>query len=90
MIEDSLRLGERYVAGKHGVAMFRYEDITRIYEYVHRTNFAVDTHELRIVDNNGKTLPLCKLPLKVEQQDILNVFLLMKAKNNKIQLGYNR
>ena len=90
MMEDSLRLGEKYIAGKHGVVMFRYEEITRVYEYIHRTNLAIDNHELRIVDNSGETCSLCQLPPKVEQQDVLNVFLLMKARNNGIQLGYNR
>ena len=64
LLNDSLRMGEQYVAVKRSVIMYRYEEITRVYEYVHKTNGAMDEHELRIVDKEGITRILCNLPVR--------------------------
>ncbi|MGN1020864.1 MAG: DUF6709 family protein [Aristaeellaceae bacterium] len=90
LLNDSLRMGERYVAGKRGVIMYRYEEITRVYEYVHKTNGGVDTHELRIVDKEGITRILCKLPMRCSQEDMTRMFLFMKLRNKQIICGYSR
>lgn len=86
-IIETLRLGEKYVAGRHGAIMYSYEDIVRMYEYIHRTNSAVDAQEIRIVDRKGKTHTLCHLPLHTSHQDVASVYLVMKGKNDKIEFS---
>lgn len=85
MLNGLLRLGEKYIAGKQSITAFRYEDITLAYEA--KLNFigVGSVHEFKIVDRNGKHHSLCKLSEKVNREDILNVFQLMKARNNDIQ-----
>lgn len=85
MLNGLLRLGEKYIAGKQSITAFRYEDITLAYEAKMTFIFVGSSHEFRIVDRNGKHHSLCKLSDNVNQQDILNVFQLMKARNNDIQ-----
>ena len=89
LINGSVRLGDKYFAGKGSVTMFRYDDIGRVCEYIRtsRKMGTVEEHSLVIVDVGGTVHQLCKLSTRSTSQDLVKVFAMMKFKNEKLICG---
>ncbi len=88
--KDSLRLGQNYLFGKETGNIFTYNDIVQMYQYIHKTNLIEDTRILKVKTSAGKTLDLCKLPLRGKGDDELSqVFAYVKGKNENIYIGYH-
>lgn len=89
--QDKLRFG-RYglFARNHGKIIF-YNDITRVYQYIHRTNFVEDRRELKFINRKGHELTLC--PLKTRgrsDEDMHLIVAMLLQKNPSIQVGYHK
>lgn len=86
---DKLRLGQKYLIGKKTRTIVSYNEIARIYQYIHSTNCVEDTRSLQIVLHNNKKLDLCKLPLWGKaDEEVANVFNYVKSMNPNIAIGY--
>lgn len=89
--KDSLRLGGRYLIGKNTGTIISYGEVTRIYQYVHKTNLIEDSRMLRVETTNGKTYDLCKLPLRGKADDeVAQVISYIVSINGNVQVGYNK
>ena len=96
-LDDRIRLGKKCIYGRSCCTIMRYTDITKIYQYVHKTNYIEDRRELRVVDGEGKVWKLCVLEhhrlfqrqknelLDEELSEVINVML---RKNRWIHVGY--
>lgn len=88
---DYLRVGGRYLIGKKTGTMVSYDEIARIYQYVHQTNFVEDSRMLKVKTTNGKTYSLCRLPLKGKADDEVNhVISYILSVNGNVQVGYKK
>ena len=92
-LDGNLRMSENYLFGYHTATFIRYEEIRKIYVYVHRTNGAEDQRALRIETSGGKTRTLCNLPRKgayrkVNHPDLTEVLKIVLLKNPSVQIGY--
>ena len=91
MIGDRLRLGKRYLFGKNTGHIFEFGEISRVYQYIHKTNGVEDRRELKVKTTRGKELILCRLPLKGKaDEDIMNVAAIIKAVNPAVEIGYKK
>lgn len=89
MLNRHIRLGNKYIIGRGGSVATKYDEIVRVYEYVHKTNFAVDQHALMVETKSDSRRILCRLPLKnVSNNDLLKVYAIIKSKNKSVEIGY--
>lgn len=87
--KGNLCLGETYVFGKKKGKILSYEDITRVYQYVHKTNFIEDNRELRVDTRGNGTVSLCGLSLRGKSDDELKeIVTMMYLHNQQIRIGY--
>ncbi len=87
--DGALRLGSRHVFGKRSGNILEYGDITKVYQYIHKTNFAEDRRELRVETKDSKVISLCKLSLRGKSDETLMVILrVMLSHNPAIKIGY--
>lgn len=86
---DKVRLGPTYIIGKKSGQVYTYDEIKKIYQYVHKTNFAEDQRELRGEMMDGETRMICKLPLHGKgNEELMQVVGLIKVMNPNVQVGY--
>ena len=88
---DCLRVGGRYLIGKKTGTIVSYDEISRIYQYVHQTYFVEDSRMLKVKTTNGKTYSLCQLPLNGQANDEVNhVISYILSVNGNVQVGYKK
>ena len=87
---DAVRLGENYIIGRNTGRFFRYENIRKIWQYIHKTNFVVDKIQIRIEKKDGITEILCHLKTgkRNANDDASELLTAILQKNPKIQIGY--
>lgn len=86
-----LRLGQRWIYGKGSGIPYEYGNVVRVYQYVHKTNFAEDSRQLHASLKTGGTVTLCDLPVGGAQEQELNRALgIMLHYNPNIQIGYKK
>ncbi len=86
-----LRLGQQWIYGKGSGIPYEYGNIIRVYQYVHKTNFAEDSRQLHATLKTGGTATLCDLPVGGAQEQELNRALnIMLHYNPNIQIGYKK
>ena len=87
--KSNLRMGENHIFGRKSGRIVGYQDISRVFQYVHKTNFAEDKRELRIITKDNEVISLCKLELRGASDSELNVVISRMTRNNpSIQIGY--
>lgn len=90
LADNHIRLGDRYIIGKCGVTAVNYNEISRVYEYVHKSNYVVDGRQLRIVTKKGRDRILCKLPRKgIPKNELNKIFGIINHHNQSVKFGYN-
>ena len=89
MIKDRVRLGENYIFTKHSGKLLKYSEISKVYQYIHKTNFAEDERALKYINTNGKHRKLCKLDLRGKSDAELQVVVsIIMSKNPNVTIGY--
>ena len=89
MRRDRVRFGDEWIFIKGNRMPVRYEEITRVYQYIHRTNFIENERALKYVDSKGKHKKLCNLELRDKSKDeMLKMVEIICTKNPSVQLGY--
>lgn len=96
MAEGNLFLGDQYIVGRGGVVPTKYDEIAKVYEYTHKTNFSVDSHMIMAKTTDKKQRIICKLPLNnvwigqsgTSQEEVNAILLAIKNKNDAISIGY--
>ena len=91
MLNNDLRFGRYYLYAKGQGNVIAYNDIVRVYQYIHRTNFVEDRRELKYVNKNGAELTLCKLKLRGKSDaDLRMVIGMLYQRNPALQVGYHK
>ena len=86
---DLVILGDVFIIGKRTSMIVSYGEITRVYQYIHSTNGVEDTRILKANLAEGRTVDLCRLPLRGKADDELNqVCRYICSKNPNIIVGY--
>ena len=86
---DKIRMGEKYIYGKKTGGIYDYNQIRKVYQYIHKTNFAEDRRELRAETIDGKTKTLCRLALKgKDDENMKQIVMRIFAKNPTVKIGY--
>lgn len=89
MRDDDVRFGATHIFTKHSARVVKYSDITRVYQYIHKTNFVEDQRALKCTDVNKKEIVLCKLELKDKSdEELQKMVAFILQKNPKIKIGY--
>lgn len=87
-MDNAIKLGSTYLFGENTGTLVKYEEISKIYQWIHKTNFVEDKRELRIVLQSGNTRCLCNLPLKGEaDHEVAKICVAVKMKNPSVQIG---
>ena len=87
--KDKLRLGPTYILGKRSGKILTHSQVRKVYQYVHKTNFAEDLREMRVETDDGKVTDVCKIPLKGKgDQELVQAIAIMKTMNPGIHIGY--
>ena len=91
--DGALRVGDAFLFGKKTGTIVSYDQIRKIYVYIHKTNGAEDRRALRIETADGKTHDLCNLPVqnlfhKGDHPDLMKVISLVVFKNPSVKVGY--
>ena len=88
LCEDRIRMGAKFIYGKN-CGVYEYSRLQKVYQYIHKTNWAEDGRELRAVMSDGKTKTLCKLALKgKDDENVKKVILYILLKNQSVTVGY--
>ena len=96
-LDDSIRLGDKYIFVKRSHRAYRYTEITRIYQHVKNVNGIEDSRELNAVDTSVREFTLCRLNIhragKSQHNDRLDTQLseavsFMLSKKPTIAVGY--
>ena len=91
MLNNDLRFGRYYLYAKGQGNVIAYNDIVRVYQYIHRTNFVEDRRELKYVNKNGAELTLCKLKLRGKSDaDLRMIIGMLYQRNPALQVGYHK
>ncbi|MBR6570181.1 MAG: hypothetical protein IKK75_06965 [Clostridia bacterium] len=93
LLADKIRLGDGWLYGSKTGTVIRYEQIRKIYIYIHKTNGVEDRRALKIVTSDGKTRELCLLPTtgfvnKQNHPDVETVIKVLLIKNPNVHIGY--
>lgn len=87
--EDRIRFGEKWIFTKGSATLVRYEEITQVYQYVHKTNFIENQRLLKYVDTKGKHKTLCSLRLRGKSdEEAKQMMIMIYRKNPTIKIGY--
>jgi hypothetical protein len=87
--EGNLRLGEKYVFGRRTSTLVAYDQIDRLYQSIHKTNFAEDRRMLCARLTDGKRRNLCKLRVRGKSDaDVHMIVVAIERKNPNVKLGY--
>ena len=91
MRKDTIRFGEKWIYLKRKSKLLSYGDITRVYQYIHRTNGFEDERALKYVNTAGKHRRLCKLELRNKsEQELVQIITLILSKNPDVKVGYQK
>ena len=86
----NLRFGDTYIFGKKSGMVLPFGQITKIYQYIHKTNGVENYRAIKVVTADTKVHELCKIQLRgkadTEVQHIVGVIL---SKNPSVHVGYN-
>ncbi len=86
---DRIILGEYYIIGRHTGTIVSYEQISRVYQYVHSTNGFNDSKILKATLFEGRTVDLCKLPLRDKKNVVVEeIIAYILHKNHRVYVGY--
>ena len=89
MLDGELHIGQQNLYGKRMGVILPYQDIARMYQYVHKTNFVEDRRALIALTRAGERVTVCKLKTRgKDDSELALVLSLAKAKNPDIQFGY--
>ena len=87
--KDKLRLSDDYIYPKFGGKARRYEDITKVYQYIQKKNGIENNRELRAETTDGKIVTLADIALRGKDDDEVNeVVAALLEKNSSIHVGY--
>lgn len=87
--KDRIRFGEKWIYRKGSAWLLGYEEITQVYQYVHKTNFIENQRILKYVDTKGKHKNLCSLRLRGKSdEEAKQMILMIYRKNPNIKIGY--
>jgi hypothetical protein len=88
-LNDSLRLGAQYLYGHRTGTMVRYQEITRAYQHIHKTNGYENSRQVKIMTADGETLSLCALQGQgADDVALTQLFHELAERNPKIRLNY--
>lgn len=91
VLKDGMRLGEEHIFPKRNGYFIAYGDVTRVFQYVHRTNFVEDNRMLKVRLTTGKERAICRLRRRGKSDEELQpVLAFMLQKNPAIQIGYDK
>ena len=89
VMKNTLRFGENWIFVRNREQLLQYQEITKIYQYIHKTNFAEDERALKYINAAGKECVLCKLQLNGKSdEDVKQILTILLAKNPYIEIGY--
>lgn len=87
----NLRLGQYWAFGKGAITPLAYGDMVRVYQHVHKTNFAEDGRTLIVITTSGDTRRVCELPLGgTGDQELNRALTFLLSRNPNIQIGYKK
>ena len=87
--KGKLRIGPTYILGKRSGRILTHSQVKKIYQHVHRTNFVEDRRELRVETTDGKTVSVCRLPLRGKgDQELVQAIAIVKTMNPGVYIGY--
>lgn len=87
--KDKLRLSNGYIYPKYGGKALKYEDITKVYQYIQKKNGIENNRELRAATTDGKIVTLADIALRGKDDDeVTAVVDLLLSKNPSIHVGY--
>lgn len=87
--KDRLRLSDDYVYPKFGGKAQRYENITKVYQYIQKKNGIENNRELRAETTDGKIVTLADIALRGKSDEEVNeVVGALLEKNPSIHVGY--
>lgn len=88
MAGGNVLMGNEYIFGKGKLYPVRYEQITRIYQQIHKTNGAEDGRYIIGVFENGNEGQLCDLELKGKSdEDVVRIFTHVRNRNPDVIIG---
>ncbi|MBQ7522894.1 MAG: hypothetical protein IJU14_08485 [Clostridia bacterium] len=86
---DRIILGNNYIIGRHTGTVVPYEQISRVYQYVHSTNGFDDSKILKATLFQGRTVDLCKLPLRDKNNIVVEEIIgYILHKNHEVYIGF--
>lgn len=89
MRKDLVRFGNTWIFIKNKRKILKYDEITRVYQYIKRVNFVENERALKYVDSNGKHRVLCSLQLRGKSDEELNMMIALILSNNRnVAIGY--
>lgn len=89
-LDNHLYIGREYVFGKEAGKILEILEISRVYQYVHKTNFAEDRRLLIAETISGGKIALAKLKRYGKSSDELTLIVSrLLEKNPNIQVGYH-
>lgn len=89
MRKKTVRFGEQWIFRKGKEGFLKYEDITQVYQYIHKQNFVENERKLKYVDKAGKERTLCNLELRGKSdEEVKQMILLILNKNPDVKIGY--
>ena len=89
VLKNNVRLGNNWIFVKGKERLLDYEDITQIYQYIHKTNFVENERAIKYVDKKGKHRVLCKLALRGKSdEEVLKIIGIILSKNPNVKIGY--
>ena len=89
LASGNICLGKQYIIGRHAEEITTYDELERVYEYVHSTNFVKDKRQLRaVMAANDDVRVLAELPLKgIANEELLRIFHVIHQHNPEVQFG---
>ena len=87
---DKVKTGQEYIFGKNVGSIVRYDEITKVYQYIHKTNFAEDKRQLKADIRGGGTKVVCNLKLKgKDDEELKKLLAVILSKNPEVKVGYH-
>lgn len=89
LADDNIRLGEKYIFCRKKGRPLGYNEITKVYQAIQKTNSAENRRTLEAVLTNGKTYVLCELKKHGgSDRDVSKILGYIQQKNPNVHLGY--
>lgn len=88
---DQIVLGETYILGKRSGGIFKYSEITQIYQTVHKTNGVTNGRSFTaVVNGREEPVTLCALNPgnKKSAEMVKQLMAIIMSKNPNLSLGY--